>query len=249
MKRDSREKNEAMRAFKVEIKEWLTQHHLTKKWLADVLGVQHGTVRNWLSSEMRIGEETCNRIRDLMKRPSLEDIVPTPVRPPAFLLAPANGAKVVLWLTAAKIIDESVLSPERIRTSLNQVRGEQAAFAAWATPIINAEISRVLRAEDDAKIRIMQIAQSNEVELSRKIDNDIDNKVVIYVRKSELNLAFLKAAASYQPGKDIGTFVQRTLNQAAEHAISKDIDSFLNQGNAPEGASCALDESLPHSSS
>lgn len=249
MKSDAKEKNEAMRTFKVEIREWLTTHHLTKKWLADVLGVQHGTVRNWLSSEMRIGEETCNRIRDLMKRPSLEDIVPTPVRPPAFLLAPANGAKVVLWLTAAKIIDESVLNPERIRTSLNQVRGEQAAFAAWATPIINAEISRVLRAKDDAKIRIMQIAQGNEVVPSLKIDNDIDKKVVIYVRKSELNLAFLKAAASYQPGEDVGTFVQNALNQAAEDAVSKDIDSFLNHRDTAGGESCALNESLPHSSS
>lgn len=228
MLRDTEAKSRDMSDFKREIKEWLFRNHLSKKWLAEVLGVQHGTVRNWLSSEMRIGQATCEKIRDLMKRPTLEGVMPAPARHPAFLPVPPDGAEVLMWLSAAGVVDGSILSPMRIRTSLTHVRGDQATFAAWATPIINNEIKLELNEHpaEDVQKRVSVRGGTASALSDVMGSGEISDKLVVYVNRSSINLAFLKAAADFK-AVSVGEFVRDALNAAVLKTFANELSDFL----------------------
>lgn len=216
--------------FKNDIELWLKKKKLTKKWLADTLEVNHGTVRNWFSStNLPIGRVNAEKIHKLMKMSVMGGGLPIAPRCSTFLMVPSIKAETLMWLSAAGVIDGSILDPKFLRSGVPQDQSEQAAFASWATSVINAAIRKELKERKSSEVQAkVFVGAGDAVEMFGEMkDRENKNEVVVYVRKGSINIAFLKAAADFQQ-KGMGEFVRDALNASVRASFSSQLASFLH---------------------
>lgn len=231
-------------AFKATVNAWLAEQKLTKKELSRLIDVSYGTVRNWFSSDLGIGEESRKRIEKLMRNPALlKETAKTPEEVVYWQLYTLE-ANLPMWRSAADAEDVD------FNPGPYSPNGEDSRkFAKWSTIIINQAIKEELRKHDRGNIaKIANTVRISGDPLCRKpdeqgnnfsgevgeFDEDFSDRTLIKlpVIYGAINNLYLSLAAICAKVKR-DDFITAALNADAQKAFGDELNEFLDAEDAP----------------
>lgn len=221
--------------FKQSVKDWMAANKITMKSLSSSIGVSYGTVRNWFSSDLVIGEESRKRIESVMRNPSaIKKKVKQSTEVYLLNISPFT-ANMAMWRSAASAPD--VYFNQSVYTSTG---ADAKAFAEWSTLILNEAIKRELQKHPIEKIKALAnkvhfagdpVCSAENDDEAPETDEEFERRtqgipIKLPIFYSQINSLYLVLAASCA-NKHRDDFIADALNEAANADFGEELEDFL----------------------
>lgn len=224
--------------FKKSVQTWIAEQKITKKELSRVLDVSYGTVRNWFSSDLGIGEESRKKLEKLMKNPSmLKEKAETPDEVVCWWLRPYE-ANLAMWRSAADADDVDFNQGQYAQKGADAKR-----FAKWSTATIIKAIKEELKKHPIKEVQQLANAvrfvedpiskiESAKLEYEQQSDEDRERleqgiPIKLPVFHGKINNLYLELATKCAK-MDKADFIAKALNDDANKAFGDELAEFLN---------------------